>query len=210
MTAPEWHSTDDVLALLSAVAGTVSDHRLRLYMLACCELAPVPHMVKTFDRAIGLLREQFDEPVHRRTISRLREVLRAEGESLGTRQNGHLWCHAAELAACSPVSPRTAWELTSTLHQASFAHRHTRNYSDLVREIIHPPSAGSCQNSWQSETVRLLADGIHSNQAYDRLPILADALEEAGCDNAELLNHCRGPGPHVLGCWALDLVRGTY
>jgi len=44
----------------------------------------------------------------------------------------------------------------------------------------------------------------------DRLPILADALEEAGCDNAEFLNHCRGPGPHVFGCWALDLVRGCY
>ncbi len=38
------------------------------------------------------------------------------------------------------------------------------------------------------------------------MPILADALEEAGCDNAEVLTHCREPGVHVRGCWVVDLV----
>jgi hypothetical protein len=41
-----------------------------------------------------------------------------------------------------------------------------------------------------------------------RLAVLADALEEAGCDQADLLGHLRGPGPHVRGCWAVDLVLG--
>ena len=41
-----------------------------------------------------------------------------------------------------------------------------------------------------------------------RLPILADALEEAGCTDADMLAHCRGPGPHVRGCWVVDLVLG--
>ena len=41
-----------------------------------------------------------------------------------------------------------------------------------------------------------------------RIAVLADALEEAGCDNADLLNHLRGPGPHVRGCWAVDLILG--
>jgi len=40
------------------------------------------------------------------------------------------------------------------------------------------------------------------------LPILADALEEAGCDDVDVLAHLRGPGPHARGCWALDLVLG--
>jgi hypothetical protein len=44
--------------------------------------------------------------------------------------------------------------------------------------------------------------------AFDRLPILADALEEAGCDEPALLAHCRSDGPHVRGCWAVDLVLG--
>jgi hypothetical protein len=43
---------------------------------------------------------------------------------------------------------------------------------------------------------------------FDRLPILADALEDAGCDNANILNHCRQPGVHVRGCWVVDLVLG--
>ena len=42
----------------------------------------------------------------------------------------------------------------------------------------------------------------------ERLALLADALEDAGCDSAEVLGHLRGPGPHVRGCWALDLCLG--
>ena len=57
-------------------------------------------------------------------------------------------------------------------------------------------------------TVQALADAIYAGRAFDRLPVLADALEEAGCDNPDLLAHLRGPGPHVRGCWALDLLLG--
>ncbi len=63
-------------------------------------------------------------------------------------------------------------------------------------------------NSWRSETVVALASGIYAERAFDRLPILADALEEAGCDHPDMLAHCRGPGPHVRGCWVVDLVLG--
>ena len=40
------------------------------------------------------------------------------------------------------------------------------------------------------------------------MPITADALQDAGGDNADILNHCRGPGPHVCGCWVADLILG--
>ena len=53
-----------------------------------------------------------------------------------------------------------------------------------------------------------LARTIYDDRRFDLLPILADALEEAGCGDAEILAHCRGPGPHVRGCWAVDLVLG--
>ena len=62
--------------------------------------------------------------------------------------------------------------------------------------------------AWRSETVVALTNGIYTDRAFDRLPILADALQEAGCDNADILNHCRGDGPHVRGCWVVDLVLG--
>ena len=59
-----------------------------------------------------------------------------------------------------------------------------------------------------TDTVRGLAETIHQLQAFDRLPILADALEEAGITDIALLAHCRSEQPHIRGCWALDVVRG--
>ena len=56
--------------------------------------------------------------------------------------------------------------------------------------------------------VRRIAEGIYEERAFDRMTILADALEKTGCDNPEILNHCRGPGPHVKGYWVVDLVLG--
>jgi hypothetical protein len=59
---------------------------------------------------------------------------------------------------------------------------------------------------WQDGTVGNLAGTIYAERRFEDLPILADALEDAGCTRPELLAHLRGPGPHVLGCWALDLL----
>jgi hypothetical protein len=53
-----------------------------------------------------------------------------------------------------------------------------------------------------------LAQAIYDDRTFDHLPILADALEEAGCSVKEMLDHLRGPGPHVRGCWAVDLLLG--
>jgi hypothetical protein len=62
--------------------------------------------------------------------------------------------------------------------------------------------------AWNNGTVRRLADSIYDDRAFDRLPILADALEEAGCHDADILAHCRQPGLHVRGCWVVDLILG--
>ena len=59
---------------------------------------------------------------------------------------------------------------------------------------------------WRTATVQALAEGIYAQQTFDRLPILADALQDAGCDAADVLAHCRGPGPHARGCWVIDRV----
>jgi hypothetical protein len=62
--------------------------------------------------------------------------------------------------------------------------------------------------AWNDGTVSRIAEGIYEERAFDRLPILADALEEAGCDEPDILGHLRGPGPHVRGCWPVDLLLG--
>ena len=59
-----------------------------------------------------------------------------------------------------------------------------------------------------SETARSIAVGVQAEQAFDRLPILADALEDDGCNDDELLSHLRHHSHHLRGCWAVDLVLG--
>jgi hypothetical protein len=75
----------------------------------------------------------------------------------------------------------------------------------------HAPT-GICQNSailaWKDGTVVRMARTIYDNHFFEDMPILADALEESGCTNADVLNHCRGPGPHARGCWVVDLLLG--
>ena len=62
--------------------------------------------------------------------------------------------------------------------------------------------------AWNDGTIRRIAQAIYDERAFDRLAILADALEDAGCDNADILNHCRSGGEHVRGCWVVDLLLG--
>lgn len=69
-------------------------------------------------------------------------------------------------------------------------------------------ATGSFEPRWRTETVTLLAEGIYRDRAFDRMPILADALEEAGCDCVVTLGHCRGDGFHSRGCWVVDRVLG--
>jgi hypothetical protein len=61
---------------------------------------------------------------------------------------------------------------------------------------------------WRTADVLGLARGIYEDRAFERLSLLADALMDAGCDSEDTLSHCRGPGPHVRGCWVVDLVLG--
>jgi len=62
--------------------------------------------------------------------------------------------------------------------------------------------------AWQSPDLKSLAREIYDRKAFDRLPQLADALEDVGCYNPAVLDHCCIPASHVTGCWVVDLVLG--
>ena len=62
--------------------------------------------------------------------------------------------------------------------------------------------------SWRTEAVVGLARGMYESRDFAPMPVLADALEDAGCDQPDILAHCRGDRPHVRGCWVVDLVLG--
>jgi hypothetical protein len=79
----------------------------------------------------------------------------------------------------------------------------------LLRDIVGPPARPVIQGAWLSRNggaVRGLAEASYEERSFDRLPTLADALQDAGCRDEALLGHLRGPGPHVKGCWAVDLI----
>jgi hypothetical protein len=61
-------------------------------------------------------------------------------------------------------------------------------------------------SNWVTPTVKQLAAGISQERAFERMPILGDALEDAGCSDQEVLQHCRSGGEHVQGCWVVDLI----
>lgn len=82
----------------------------------------------------------------------------------------------------------------------------------LLREIagnpFRPVKVEPAWLRWNDRTVVAMAQSIYEDRAFNRLPILHDALLDAGCDNEEILSHCCGPGPHTRGCWPVDLILG--
>jgi hypothetical protein len=98
--------------------------------------------------------------------------------------------------------------VNSTL-RSLFAMRSQRLEAALLRDIFgNPFRRVILYPLWLTSDVVALARGIYDDRAFDRMPILADALQDAGCDNDDILSHCRGPGPHVRGCWVVDMLLG--
>jgi hypothetical protein len=81
----------------------------------------------------------------------------------------------------------------------------------LIRDLFNPFQPLTLYPTWltwNDGTVPKIAQGVYDEGALDRMPVLADALEEAGCADQSLLSHCRQPGPHVRGCWLVDCLLG--
>ena len=83
----------------------------------------------------------------------------------------------------------------------------------LLRDVLGRPDGLSLSQmsdsiAWQGGLVPKLARSIYDDRAFDQMPILGDALEDAGCGDDAILAHCRSPGPHTRGCWVVDLILG--
>jgi hypothetical protein len=81
--------------------------------------------------------------------------------------------------------------------------------ADLFRDIFgNPFRPVAFDPSWHTSTAAAIAKGMYDSRDFAAMPLLADALQDAGCADDRILDHCRGPGPHVKGCWVVDLVLG--
>lgn len=86
---------------------------------------------------------------------------------------------------------------------------HRQDLGNLIKDIFgNPFHPVAFSPHWFTSSVVDLADAIYNERTFDRMPYLGDALMDAGCDSDEMIQHCRGSGPHVRGCWVVDLILG--
>jgi hypothetical protein len=237
MTETEWLECTDPTPMLEFVGGKASERKLRLFSLACCAaLLPLTddpmrnslwEVSSRFvdDQSIGSELDQAKEnlwcqylgpwydigPRTWQTIEAITfkanaagAVFSASGGSVG--QQAWEWDDFLD----------NAKETVNWLYWAAQENEGTgftwakESAAYLLRCIFGPlpfrPVA--LDRAFLTPTGAALAYSSYYERAFDRLPILADALEEAGCTNSEILGHCRGPGPHVRGCWVVDLILG--
>jgi hypothetical protein len=149
-------------------------------------------------------------------------------EALGAGECGgsHIeltnWCAAAAAADVPPgplsFAPQTVPVPRHSATQAEWIEGNADIYARervaqaaLVRDVWGPLPFRSIAidpawRAWNDGTIPNLASVIYRDRRFEDLPVLGDALEEAGCADADLLTHCRADGEHVRGCWVVDLL----
>jgi hypothetical protein len=223
MTQYEWGRCTEPQEMLLAlrVSWGASDRKLRLFAVACCRLllrqvrvvAPAEHAVDVAERyADGAASVAELRAVARYANSTAEHAcMNAAEEEAGTVMAD---C-AAGNAAWAATQPGTRMPDDNGRSAARLAAEEARQ-SDLLRCTVGPalfrplPPVAPAVLAWNGGTVGRLAAGVYEGRDFsqERLGVLADAAEEAGLDDAELLAHLRSPGLHARGCWGVDLLLG--
>jgi len=217
MTEAEWLECTEPQMMLEFLKGKASDRKLRLFTVACCR-SIWPSLTHQRSRLAVEVAEQYadgnsTEPeLHKAHSCALNAAATHSYGKIRRKlvlSDGRQTIEAGRLYFAGQVAHVHKPFLIGRLRWVCLDEQLKTVSPSFLREIICNPFRPLSFNlSWQTSTVQQLAEAIYQEKAFDRLPILADALEDSGCDNAELLNHFRQPGEHVRGCWALDLVLG--
>jgi hypothetical protein len=218
MTEQEWLACTDPGPMLLFLEDRKAHayRKFRLFAVACCRRI-WPLMTQERSRqAIEVAEQDADDLAD---PEELEEVLYAAAtededrdyateaayaaadtdEKAGASSAADFAAHAADEANPSPLTPKAQWGTAGTAELAAQAELLRCIFGTPVRAVaLHPP--------WVTPAVTGLAETIYQQRAFDLLPVLADALEDAGCDNAEVLNHCRSTSTHARGCWIVDLL----
>jgi hypothetical protein len=225
MTEAEWRASTDLLVMLVFLRGKVSERKSRLFACACCRLVwhLLPDHCRRLVEAVERYADNETRPGDLAALFAGYHPHRAAapgvpGGNQAAEAVGHLgwqsrrgtdaggerhWLTSGDVArsAAESLAKSIPWREARRLER--------RLLQDICGPLpFRPVSADPSWLSWNGGTVPKVAKAIYQERAYDRLPVLADALEEAGCTDQEVLEHCRGPGPHARGCWVLDLLLG--
>ena len=227
MTEAEWLASDDPTAMLNA-AFPKTDRKLRLFSAACCrrvctvggprrDLEDAEYYLHAIEQNADdpTAIDDWDDAVER--ILRKQRVIQERDLDLLESD----FC--AFLCAVDNDPPRAAlWAAVNANIALSdgFTKRPEPNevagsseslvQAAFLRDIFgNPFRPVALDPGWLTSDVCALARGIYDDRAFDRMPILADALQDAGCDNSDVLTHCRDANQvHTRGCWVIDLLLG--
>ena len=199
--------------------------KLRLFSHDCCRrilhLLPDPACRDAVDALEGSIEGTIDEGTYLHAYLRFDRIRRAQYPGAVTPADEAwtaVYCavHRHWREQFDEYHAHERWQYAVGVAEdaaAGVGPHEKQQQSNLLREIFgnpfHPPSplpAGVL--AWNDATIRRVAEGIYQERAFERLGILADALLDAGCDDEELIGHCRSKGPHVRGCWGIDLILG--
>jgi hypothetical protein len=217
MNEEEWLSCDSIEELLNLVEAEdivkVTARKHRLFYVACCRSVFALMPDHRSRKAVEIVEEVADDLTSENnawTSGEAAHSVVVDMEQTGKSKTAEY--SAAHAAACGVESLREAVCAAAAARERQKKKRKAYKEEEksqclLLREIYGNPFRPIAFNpSWRTSTVVALATGIYEEKAFDRLPILADALQDAGCDSEVILNHFRLPGEHCRGCWALDLV----
>lgn len=216
MTEAEWLAASEPQPMLDFLAVKGSNRKLRLFALGCCQ-EWLGDMQDERSRVAVEIAEKYAEG-----LVSLAELFAAKRSArsilgLGNADGTDRIKYAAKLAWM--VSNQSAYGAASRCsenpfdltYKKYFRRHRIREMQNLKTRLFrcifgNPFRPISIDPSWLTSTVLALTTGIYQERAFDRMPILADALQDAGCDNEDILNHLRGQGPHTKGCWVVDLL----
>jgi hypothetical protein len=219
MTEEEWLSTPNPERLSQYLAETASDRTLTLLAAACCRrLMPWNKQSRVLE-ALCRVERYADGELAGSTMEKWsRQMWRA---MRSTRNSQDIICWAVGVACGPRRSPEFVNHWQSMVRSArGFSPELVQELPTLVRVTLHeivgnPFHSVSIDPAWLTTTVTDLATVAYNERFLQsgeldtaRLAVLADALEEASCSNPDILGHLRSHGPHVRGCWAVDLLLG--
>jgi hypothetical protein len=228
MTEAEWLAGDDPEAMFRFLAGRGGSRPWRLFACAC--LRELGHLLQDDAREAFAVAQRFADrradaaevaAAHARALaSRRHLVSRSSPRSRLDRRLSARMQGVAEalLQATAPADDPEAQAvavartlLHADPHEPAWQARVGERTAWLLRDVFGDPfrvvdlAAGWLRGRGAQAVA--VAGAIYEDQSFDELPILADALEDADCPAAGLIRHCREPGPHGRGCWAVEALR---